>query len=155
RVRRSRRRRRTRPQAHHGGGQWPAGVFRPVRSRQASGPALNRRNGGIRDPVRDDEADERADRDDEAARRGGASVSQGTDDYCDAAFELLATLLDAINDPADAVRLLLPLTSWQPELAPGSGPLADQARATTDILAATLRTAACGALAQACAAYRP
>ena len=82
-------------------------------------------------------------------------MSQQTDDFADAGFQLTAALLAATNDPADAVRLLLPLTAWQPEQAAGAGPLAAQARATTDALAGTLRTAACSALALASQAYQP
>jgi|HubBroStandDraft_3_1064219.scaffolds.fasta_scaffold00005_27 prophage DNA circulation protein len=76
-------------------------------------------------------------------------------EFSQAAEELAAALVAAINDPADAIRLLLPLTEWMPPLLPGRGPLADRARDVQDALAANLRSTACAALAQATIAYEP
>jgi prophage DNA circulation protein len=82
-------------------------------------------------------------------------VTAATDAYNAAAWDLAAALEAAINDPADAVRLLLPLTAWMPPPIAGEGSLAASARRHVDALAAGLRAAACGALATATQAYRP
>lgn len=73
-----------------------------------------------------------------------------------AAAETLATaLLEATTDPADAIRLLLPLAQWIPPPLPGSGPLAQNAQAVQDAIASNLRSSACAALAQAATLYQP
>jgi prophage DNA circulation protein len=69
------------------------------------------------------------------------------------------TLADAVRlstiDPADAIRLLVPLAGWMPPPLPGSGPLSQQATAAQDVLASNLRCAACAALANASTQYQP
>lgn len=82
-------------------------------------------------------------------------MSAASDAYATAAQQLAQALLNATNDPGDAIRLLLPLTAWTPPAIPGSGPLAQQAAAAQDAIADTLRCAACAALAQATALYQP
>jgi prophage DNA circulation protein len=75
--------------------------------------------------------------------------------FSNAAAEVAAALLAATIDPADGIRLLLPLCQWQPPPLPGSGPLWATAQATQDALASNVRCAACSALAQASALYQP
>lgn len=75
--------------------------------------------------------------------------------YAAAATALAAALLAATNDPADAVRLLVPLSAWAPEPLPGTGALSTEARAAQDAIADTLRCAASAALGRATRAYRP
>lgn len=82
-------------------------------------------------------------------------MSAASDAYAAAAGQLAQALVAALNDPADAVRLLLPLTGWVPVKLPGHGPLAAQANAAQDAIADTLRCAACAALGNATLAYRP
>jgi prophage DNA circulation protein len=82
-------------------------------------------------------------------------VSAETDAFADASEQLAQAVLAAINDPADAIRLLLPLASWVPVPAPGSSQSAIDARAAQDAIADNLRCAACAALASATQAYRP
>jgi prophage DNA circulation protein len=77
------------------------------------------------------------------------------DQFSAAAQGLATALASAANDPADAVRLLLPLCGWMPAPLPGFGPLATKAQAMQAALAANLRGAACAALANASALYRP
>jgi prophage DNA circulation protein len=79
----------------------------------------------------------------------------GADQVSAAGQALSSALLAAANDPADAIRLLLPLAGWLPAKLPGSGALSAKANATQDALAGNLRVAACAALAEASAAYRP
>ena len=78
-----------------------------------------------------------------------------TDAFADASEQLASAVAAAINDPADAIRLLIPLASWVPPTLPGSGALAYNARAAQDAIADNLRCAACAALATATQAYRP
>jgi prophage DNA circulation protein len=82
-------------------------------------------------------------------------VSAATDAFAQASAALASAVLAATNDPADAVRLLLPLTAWTPTPLPRSGPLAQLARAAQDAIADNLRCAACAALGEATLAYRP
>ena len=82
-------------------------------------------------------------------------MSTASDAYAQAAAQLAQALLQATNDPADAVRLLLPLTAWAPDPLPGTGALSILSRNAQDAIADTLRCAACAALAQATLAYRP
>jgi prophage DNA circulation protein len=72
-----------------------------------------------------------------------------------AAVDLATALSDATADPADAIRLLLPLAGWMPPPLPGKGPLADRARKVQQALASTLRCAACSALGRAAKLYQP
>jgi prophage DNA circulation protein len=82
-------------------------------------------------------------------------VSDQTDAFAAASVQLAAAIAAAINDPADAIRLLIPLASWVPEPVPGSSAAADEARAAQDAIADNLRCAACAALGAATQAYRP
>jgi prophage DNA circulation protein len=82
-------------------------------------------------------------------------LSKQTDDFATASEQLAQALVAAINDPADAIRLLIPLASWVPKPPPGSGALATEARAAQDAIADNLRCAACAALGAATQAYRP
>lgn len=77
------------------------------------------------------------------------------DDYAAAVQALTQTLATAWQDPAEAIRLLLPLTSFAPPPFPGSGPLAAAKNATQEAMVSTLRTAACSALGVAAQAYAP
>jgi prophage DNA circulation protein len=76
-------------------------------------------------------------------------------DLAAAAATLATALLEATTDPADAIRLLLPLAQWIPDPPPGSGPLAQEAQAVQLAIASNLRCAACAALAQAVPLYQP
>lgn len=76
-------------------------------------------------------------------------------EFSAAAQAVAAALLAATTDPADAIRLLVPLCQWQPSSLPGSGPLWATAQATQDALASNVRCAACSALARAAALYQP
>lgn len=77
------------------------------------------------------------------------------DDFAAASQALAEALQAAWNDPAEAIRLLLPLTSWQPRPFPGSGPLAQTANAAQAALAFNLRTNACASLGTAAQRYQP
>src|SRR4029077_9138471 len=77
------------------------------------------------------------------------------DQYAAAAAALADALLASANDPADAIRLLLPLTAWIPAPFPGDGALSQAATDAQDIAIATLRCAACAALGRAAQAYQP
>jgi prophage DNA circulation protein len=81
-------------------------------------------------------------------------ISRATD-FAAASQALAEALLACANDPADAVRLLMPLTAFIPAPVPGSGPLWANAQAIQDALASNMRCAACAALAKASAAYQP
>jgi hypothetical protein len=72
-----------------------------------------------------------------------------------AAAELANAIAAAMNDPADAIHLLLPLCQWVPSPLPGSGPLWAVAQQAQDALASNLRCAACAALAATSARYQP
>lgn len=82
-------------------------------------------------------------------------MSVQSDAFADASVQLAQAITAAITDPADAIRLLLPLASWVPQPTPGSGALAIASRAAQDAIADNLRCAACAALAGATQAYRP
>lgn len=71
------------------------------------------------------------------------------------AVELADALRAAATDPADAIRLLLPLATYQPVPVPGRGPLARVAQQAQLALASNLRCAACAALGHAAQAYQP
>ena len=82
-------------------------------------------------------------------------MSTASDAFADAGAALAQALLAAMTDPADAIRLLLPLTAWVPPPIPGSGALAIEARQAQDAIADNLRCAACAALGGATLAYTP
>lgn len=72
-----------------------------------------------------------------------------------AAVTLATALQESTTDPADAIRLLLPLAGWMPPALPGSGPLSVAAQSAQDALASNLRCAVCVALATAAQSYQP
>ena len=76
-------------------------------------------------------------------------------DFAAASTDLAAALLASANDPADAIRLLIPLCSYEPRRLPGSGPLSQALQRAQVALAAKLRCDACAALARATALYLP
>jgi prophage DNA circulation protein len=82
-------------------------------------------------------------------------VSTASDAFAAASAALAQALLDAMNDPADAIRLLLPLTAWRPPVIPGSSAMSQQARLAQDAIADNHRCAACAALGEATLAYAP
>ena len=82
-------------------------------------------------------------------------MSKESDAFAAAAVDLANAVAASANDPADAIRLLLPLAGWAPPPLPGSGALSSNARAAADAIASNLRCAACAALAQATQAYQP
>jgi prophage DNA circulation protein len=82
-------------------------------------------------------------------------VSAVTDDFAAASVTLATALAESTTDPADAVRLLLPLCQFEPAPVFGGGPLAYIISQWQYYLAANMRAAAISALAQACAAYQP
>ena len=82
-------------------------------------------------------------------------MSTQSDNFAAAAVQLATALAAAANDPADAIRLLLPLTGWIPDPLPGTGPVTVKAQTAQDAIASNLRCAACAALASASATYQP
>lgn len=82
-------------------------------------------------------------------------MSAQSDTFAAAGVQLAAALAAAATDPADAIRLLLPLSSWVPAPLPGTGPMSASANAAQDAIASNLRCAACAALGGASAAYQP
>jgi prophage DNA circulation protein len=82
-------------------------------------------------------------------------MSAESDAFAAVGVDLCDALAAAAIDPADRIRLLLPLAGWVPPVIPGAGPLAIDARAAQDAIASTLRCAACAALAGAAQAYQP
>ena len=82
-------------------------------------------------------------------------MSADTDSFAAAAVALAQALAAAINDPADAIRLLIPLASWVPDPPSGSSDAAIVAQTAQDAIADTLRCAACAALGAATQAYLP
>jgi prophage DNA circulation protein len=82
-------------------------------------------------------------------------VSAESDAFAAAGVDLANALAASANDPADAIRMLLPLAGWTPPPMVGTGPVAVNARAAQDAIASNLRCAACAALAQATQAYGP
>jgi prophage DNA circulation protein len=82
-------------------------------------------------------------------------VSAHSDSFAAAAVQLATALAAAATDPADAIRLLLPLAGWIPPPLAGHGPVTAKMEGAQDAVASNLRCAACGALAGATAAYQP
>lgn len=78
-----------------------------------------------------------------------------SDAFAEAGVALIDAVAAAINDPADAIRLLIPLAQWQPPPPPGTGPLAIRTATAQAALADNLRCAACAALADATGRYLP
>lgn len=86
---------------------------------------------------------------------GPIATAEATANFAAAAVTLATAVQQSTTDPADAVRLLLPLAGWIPTPLPGKGPLQQQASLAQDILASNLRCAACVALATAAKNYQP
>jgi prophage DNA circulation protein len=82
-------------------------------------------------------------------------MSTVSDAFAAAGVQLATAIAAAANDPADAIRMLVPLATWVPPPLPGIGLLSLKANAAQDAVANSLRCAACGALARASGAYRP
>ena len=82
-------------------------------------------------------------------------MSTESDAFASAGVDLCTALVAATTDPADAIRLLLPLAGWVPPAIPGTGPVAVAANAAQDVIASNLRCAACAALGVAAQAYQP
>lgn len=82
-------------------------------------------------------------------------MSVGSDAFAAAGVTLTTALAEATTDPADAIRLLLPLCSIEPAETVGSGPLAYTILKWRAALSSTLHCAALAALATAAAAYQP
>lgn len=82
-------------------------------------------------------------------------MSEQSDAFAAAAAALADALAASANDPADAIRMLLPLAGFIPPPVAGTGPLAANAQAAQDAVASNLRCAACAALATASTRYLP
>jgi prophage DNA circulation protein len=82
-------------------------------------------------------------------------VSAESDAFAAASVALAQAVAAAITDPADAIRLLIPLASWVPDPLPGTSQTAIVAQSAQDAIADNLRCAACAALANATQAYAP
>ena len=82
-------------------------------------------------------------------------MSTESDAFAAAGAALCNAVAESASDPADAIRLLLPLAGWVPVPIHGGGPLAVQAQTAQDAIADNLRCAACAALAAATQAYQP
>jgi hypothetical protein len=75
--------------------------------------------------------------------------------FAAASQQLAAAVLASAADPADAIRLLLPLAGWVPPNLPGTGALQSVSQDVQDLAAGNLRCAACSALARATVLYQP
>jgi hypothetical protein len=75
--------------------------------------------------------------------------------FAAAGRRLTTAIEESAADPADAIRLLLPLTGWIPPDLPGTGPLQSVSQDVQDLAASNLRCAACSALARATVRYQP
>jgi prophage DNA circulation protein len=82
-------------------------------------------------------------------------LSDASDAFAAAAAALANAVAASAADPADAIRMLLPLAGWTPPRIAGTGPLAVNGRAAQDAIASNLRCAACAALATAATTYQP
>jgi prophage DNA circulation protein len=82
-------------------------------------------------------------------------MSAESDAFAAAGVQLADAVAAAITDPADAIRLLIPLCQWAPPPPPGTGPLAARTAAAQAAIADNLRCAACAALAGATGRYLP
>lgn len=82
-------------------------------------------------------------------------MSTQSDAFAAAGVQLANAVAASANDPADAIRMLLPLAGWIPPPIAGTGPIAVNARAAQDAVASNLRCAALAALANASTLYLP
>lgn len=82
-------------------------------------------------------------------------MSAASDTFAAASATLAAALAASTTDPADAVRLLLPLCTWQPTPVFGGGPLAYVMGEYQAAIARNLHCAALAALAVASSQYQP
>jgi prophage DNA circulation protein len=83
------------------------------------------------------------------------AAGAGTAQLSDAAQLVAVTLAASVNDPADGIRLLLPLSTWAPPSIPGNGSLSASARTAQAAVASNLRSAALGSLATVATQYAP
>lgn len=82
-------------------------------------------------------------------------MSAASDSFATASAALATALAASTSNPADAVRLLLPLCTWQPVPVFGGGPLAYVMSQYQAAIARNLHCAALAALAVASSQYRP
>lgn len=82
-------------------------------------------------------------------------MSAQSDAFAAAAAGLADALAASANDPADAIRLLLPLAAWMPPAIAGSSQFAINQRLAAEAIASNLQCAACAALAGASRLYQP
>lgn len=82
-------------------------------------------------------------------------MAVSTGGFSDAAAALAAALDKSTTNPADAIRLLLPLAGYLPAKLPGAGPLWTVAQTLANAFASNLRAAACAALGRAVTRYQP
>jgi hypothetical protein len=82
-------------------------------------------------------------------------VSAVSDAFAEASVALTDALAAATMDPADAIRLLLPLCTFTPNPVFGGGPLAYIITQWQYYLANNMRAAALSSLAVACSSYQP
>jgi prophage DNA circulation protein len=82
-------------------------------------------------------------------------LSTASDNFAAASAALAQALAASASDPADAIRLLIPLASWVPPPIAGIGQIAAIAQTAQDAIADNLRCAACAALAAATQSYQP
>jgi prophage DNA circulation protein len=82
-------------------------------------------------------------------------VSAATDALAGASADLATALAEATIDPSDAIRLLLPLCTFEPLPVFGSGPLAGVIAEWQTAIMRNLHCAALSALALAASSYHP
>jgi prophage DNA circulation protein len=82
-------------------------------------------------------------------------MSDATDAFAAASVDLATALAGATMDPADAVRLLLPLCTFEPRPVFGSGPLAGVIANWQTAIVRNMHCAALSSLAIAASAYQP
>ena len=82
-------------------------------------------------------------------------MSAASDAFATASTQLAGAVAASTTDPADAVRLLLPLCTWAPPPVFGGGPLAAAVAKQQAAIVRNLHCAAIAALASACAGYKP
>lgn len=75
--------------------------------------------------------------------------------FAQASADLAKAIGESVNNPADAIRLLLPLVSWQPPTLPGTGPLHRAMQQAAIAFASNLRASAAAQLGRAAMSYQP
>lgn len=82
-------------------------------------------------------------------------ATTGDPDFPQSISDLIESLRDLINDPADQINALLPLCSWEPASAlPAVSPISQQISATSIATGSLCRRMALASLANACIAYQ-